>query len=172
MPTNQHGITHAGTIGLFDDPDETAASNAHIERHEIRGLEKVIRRENKRVLRKRRKDEKRKDEKSPHHNPDKKPKLSRPASWFGTLFGGSKDVSPERTPSRLVEKVKDRRKSSPMPQGWEVVRKPATPEPVYTAQDVDLVDSPWLRECGMVRVTSGDAGGCHIVPKSRIDKSD
>jgi hypothetical protein len=167
MPTDLHGVTHAGTIGLFDDPDETATARAHADRYEIKDKEKAIRR----VLRKQRKDEKREASHSPQRL-NSKPKLSRPASWFGTLFGGSKDVSPERTPSRLVEKVKDRRKSSPMPQGWEVVRKPATPELVYTAQDVDPVDSPWLRECGMVRVTSGDAGGCHIVPKSRIEKSD
>jgi hypothetical protein len=52
------------------------------------------------------------------------------------------------------------------------VRKPPTPEPLYTAEDMDPVESPWLRECGMVKVKSKDPGGCHIVPKSVIQKSE
>jgi hypothetical protein len=55
---------------------------------------------------------------------------------------------------------------------YVVVRRPPTPELAYTADDIDPTDSPWLRECGMVRVKSDDAGGCHIIPKSSIQKSD
>lgn len=53
-----------------------------------------------------------------------------------------------------------------------IARTPSTPEPVYTTEDVDSVDSPWLQECGMVRINSDDRGGCHIVPKESIQKDE
>jgi len=56
--------------------------------------------------------------------------------------------------------------------GYKIVRRPATPEQVYHAEDVEAVDSPWLRECGMVKVKSDGAGGCHIVSKTDIEKSE
>ena len=56
--------------------------------------------------------------------------------------------------------------------GYKIVRRPATPDQVYHAEDVEAVDSPWLRECGMVKVKSEGAGGCHIVSKTDIEKSE
>jgi len=157
MPTDVHGITHAGTIGLFDDDDENARSLARAERHEIKDLEKGIRRRERHAARKLRKEQKVADGQGESSD---RPKPSRSASWFGQLFGGTKEPAREQNEGD-VEK----------PAEWAIVAKPE-PTQVCTVEDVDPVDSPFLRECGMVRVVSHDAGGCHIVPKSRIEKND
>jgi hypothetical protein len=49
MPTDQHGVTHAGALGLFDDVDENNAAAERSERHERECLETVIRREYRRA---------------------------------------------------------------------------------------------------------------------------
>jgi hypothetical protein len=175
MPTDVHGITHAGTIGLFDDDDENAASLARAERHEIQGLEKYIRCRERRS-RKLRKENKAADGLSPESSG--RAKLSRSASWFGHLLNGGKEHSPELAPILSSDEKHDN-DDKKIPEirvedtaEWAIVRRPEAPAQVYTAQDVDPVDSPFLRECGMVRVVSDDASGCHIVPKSRIEKND
>lgn len=168
MPTDHHGVTHAGALGLFDDDDENAATTARAERHEIASLQKVIRREERRTKRK-----VRKEDKAAQREADGKPRLPRSASWLSRLFSGS---GSESSTTRFVDENDDEKKTAAMPirvtTEWTVVRRDVTPDAVYTAQDVDPVDSPFLREFGMVRVVSDDAGGCHIVPKSTIQKSD
>jgi hypothetical protein len=80
-------------------------------------------------------------------------------TWLGKIVGSG-------------EGGKMRKCDPEMETQYVVVKKPAMSEPVYTAEDIDPVDSPWLRECGMVRVKSDDGGGCHIVPKSCIRKNE
>ncbi|KAF2818830.1 hypothetical protein CC86DRAFT_151206 [Ophiobolus disseminans] len=174
MPTDHHGVTHAGAIGLFDDDDENAATLASAERHEIAGLEKVIRCEERSTKRKLRK-----EDKAAQREVECKPNLPRPVSWLNRLFSAS---SSESSLTRLAEEESEtddekktttttKKKKKRVKAEWTVVRRPVAPDAVYTAQDVDPVDSPFLRECGMVRVVSDDAGGCHIVPKSTIQKN-
>ena len=55
---------------------------------------------------------------------------------------------------------------------YNIVRRPKTPDPVYQDKDVQPVDSPWLRECGMVKVKSKNPGGCHIVSKTIIQREE
>jgi hypothetical protein len=157
MPTDTHGVTHAGSLGLFDDVDETFAAAARSERHERENLESAICRHERRAGR-----QYRKAAKTPWHT-----------SFFGKLFGGHKDHNTEQVSVEggLVE-VKDSSDEESDNDGFEIVRRPEMPEKIYSAEDIDPVNSPWLRECGMVRVRSDDAGGCHIVPKSRIGKDD
>lgn len=38
----------------------------------------------------------------------------------------------------------------------------------YRGLDTGAVESPWLKECGMIRVKSDNPGGCHIVAKPFI----
>lgn len=169
MPTDVHGITHAGAIGLYDDDEENAASLARAERCEVKDLEKVIRRADRRSKR-----QERKDDKVAQRDTNNKAKLSQPASWFGHLLSGGKDPSPKRTGAKPVHDKEGGSKTKiPITsrEEWMVVRRPEEPDAVYTVQDVDSVDSPFLRECGMVRVVSDDAVGCHIVAKSRIEKN-
>jgi polynucleotide 5'-kinase involved in rRNA processing len=52
MPTDKHGVTHAGTIGLFDDEQENYVSVERSERHEIEHLQSQIRRHEGRQERK------------------------------------------------------------------------------------------------------------------------
>jgi hypothetical protein len=56
MPTDQHGQTHLGTIGLFDDDDEHVASVKRSEHHERERLESAARRLDRRSDRQNRKD--------------------------------------------------------------------------------------------------------------------
>jgi hypothetical protein len=56
MPTDHHGQTHSGAIGLFDDPDEHATSIERSERHERERLESAARRLDRRSNRQYRKD--------------------------------------------------------------------------------------------------------------------
>ncbi|KAH3960667.1 hypothetical protein HBI24_201040 [Parastagonospora nodorum] len=148
MPTDEHGQTHAGAIGLFDDADEYAATTLRSERRERRELEAQIRRHERSAGRQHRKEVRTAQGKS---------KLP---SWLAKIF-------------RIDEKRgDDGDRTITVTEEWIVARRPVTPEPEYTAQDIDPADSLWLRECGMVRVKSDDAGGCHIVPKSSVKKSD
>lgn len=148
MPTDEYGQTHAGTIGLFDDADEHAATTLRAERRERQDLESQIRHFERRAGRQHHKEVRAAEGKS---------KLP---LWLAKIF--RTDKKPSDGGDRAITITEE----------WIVVRRPVTPEPEYTAQDIDPVDSLWLRECGMVRVKSDDAGGCHIVPKSSVQKSD
>jgi hypothetical protein len=158
MPRDRHGVLHAGSLGLFDDPDELDAARARAERHEREHLELLIQRQIRREARQFRKDLKTAESAS---------QLPWPISWLSRLFGGGKDTTPVPDGDE-VKKVREIHE----PMVYVIVRRPETPELVYTEDDVDHVDSPWLEECGMVRVRSKDPGGCHIVSKSRILKSE
>lgn len=157
MPKDHHGVTHAGSLGLFDDEDENAASTARAESHEIVRLERKMGRRERQQRRK----------------ASGKPEFPHGMAWLGKIkiFSGSSSSS-STSIDRIHGKYAEKQQDESEEKQFEVVRRPATPEPVYKAQDVDPVDTPWLRECGMVRVKSDDAGGCHIVPKSTISKSE
>jgi hypothetical protein len=178
MPKDPHGQAHTGTYGLFDDPDELAQTTAREEAHEIHRLQGQIRRLERRDRRLDRKEEKAAKRVAAGKAPKSKSKIS---SLLGRVFGrgstGSRNtVGFESTAYRDddAEDKDDLRKKVERVKrpGYKIVRRPVTPEQVYHAEDVDAVDSPWLRECGMVKVKSEGAGGCHIVSKSDIEKSE
>lgn len=170
MPTDHYGVTHAGSLGLFDDDEENAAAIARSERHERERLESAIRRHERHSER-----QHRREVRTAYGGK----KLSWRVLWFGKMFPGTGSTN-TGTETKILDgkpaeegQEKDKNKMSiRMTKKFEVVRRPVTPEKVYTAQDVDLMDSPWLRERGMARVNSDDAGGCHIVPRSTIQKCD
>jgi hypothetical protein len=56
MPTDQHGQTHLGTMGLLDDDDEHVVSVKRSEYHERERLESTARRLDRRSDRQNRKD--------------------------------------------------------------------------------------------------------------------
>lgn len=166
MPTDRHGVTHVGTIGLFDDDDEYQVAMDNAERHERKHLESKIRRQERRDKRQQRKEDRAADQEI-----SGKSKLLWPFSRLGRFFGGGK--KPRLDATSTIDDGDEPTSGIQKTTEYVIVRKPSTPEVVYTAQDVDTtIDSPWLRECGMVRVMSDDAGGCHIVPKSSIQKSE
>jgi len=182
MPTDPHGQAHTGTYGLFDDPDEIAQTTAREEAHEIHRLEGQIRRQERRDRRLDRKEEKKAAKRAAAGKAAGLKPQSKIVGLLGRVFGGR--ISPTKVGGSAVsgegnaggdgdggEGVKKvERVKRP---GYIIVRRPATPDQVYHAEDVDAsVDSPWLRECGMVRVKSEGKGGCHIVSKTDIEKSE
>ncbi|KAH7377919.1 hypothetical protein DE146DRAFT_586963, partial [Phaeosphaeria sp. MPI-PUGE-AT-0046c] len=165
MPTDQHGVTHSGTIGLFDDDDELQTAMTRAERHERERLEAQIRRHEQHGQRK-----ERKEARAAIKQGREISKLVSLFLWPGRLFGRGKKSKLDATSSKGEA-------DKPASGGHEtteyvVVRRTLTLEMVYTAQDVDPIDSSWLQECGMERVKSDGAGGCHIVPKSSVQNSD
>lgn len=162
MPTDIHGQVHAGSLGLYDDAKEQDDAAARAERHERAHLEGVIRRQIRREKRRSNKDHKAAERlaagKSKH-------------SWLRRVFSGEKSRASNAEdgngdddgyePVKLP--VRER-------EDYAIVRRPVTPDPVYTIDDVDPEESLWLKECGMVRVLSDDPGGCHIVPASCIQR--
>jgi hypothetical protein len=155
MPRDHHGVLHAGSLGLFDDLDELDATHFRAERHEREYLESVIRHQQRREARQYRKNLKAATNTKPPS------RLPWPISLLVRFFGGVKDTGP--ADDKKARQIRE-------PIEYIVVRRPETPELVYTEEDVDPVHSLWLEECGMVRVRSKDPGGCHIVPKDRIVK--
>ncbi|KAH7072029.1 hypothetical protein BKA63DRAFT_567958 [Paraphoma chrysanthemicola] len=172
MPTDQHGVTHAGALGLYDDADEKMAADQRLERHQREHLRTMIRREQRREGR-----QQRKEAKATKREAEGRSVLLRPGSWLEKALHREKHSRTESHRLKLGEDGIDDDKKPTKGQmrvttEYVVVRRPATPEPAHTAEDIDPIDSPWLRECGMVRVKSDDSGGCHIVPKNSIQKND
>ncbi|KAH8725712.1 hypothetical protein GQ44DRAFT_615513 [Phaeosphaeriaceae sp. PMI808] len=153
MPTDKHGVTHAGSLGLFDDEVEIAAAADRAARHERECLAEAIRRHGQHVERERRETDK---------AVERMAKGKNNVSWMQRLFGRGSSGDGEK--DGLVDTTTT--------TTFKVVHRPVKPEKKYVAEDIDPVNSLWLRECGMVRVKSGDVGGCHIVPKSSIAKND
>jgi hypothetical protein len=168
MPKDPHGQAHTGTYGLFDDPDELAQTRAREEAHEIHRLEGQIRRQERRD---RRLD--RKEEKAAKRVASRKTPRSNLSSLFGRVFGGKGSESTHKpaVPPGNDDEDETLEKKFSRPE-YKIVRRSATPEPVYHAEDVDTVDSSFLRECGMVKVKSDGVGGCHIMSKTEIEKSE
>jgi len=183
MPTDPHGQAHTGTYGLFDDPDETAQTTAREEAHEIHRLESQIRRQERRDRRLDRKEEKKAAKRAAAGKAAGLKPQSKIVGLLGRVFGGRVPTTVIGGPAGSVEGNKGgddsegeegvKKVERVKRPGYKIVRRPATPEQVYHAEDVDAsVDSPWLRECGMVKVKSEGAGGCHIVSKTDIEKSE
>lgn len=172
MPTDVHGQIHAGSLGLFDDDSEYDVVTARAERRERERLESMIRRNVRREKRRLRK-----DQKIARQAAQKSAKLPRLVSWFLDLFGAKEAHSVAAAPSKpsgtyyRIEEEREGYSLGVPPMGiddYVIVRRPESPGLIYTAEDIDPVDSPWLMECGMVRVRSNEAGECHLVPRSAI----
>jgi hypothetical protein len=97
MPSDKHGVTHAGTLGLFDDDDENYTSIERLERHEIEHLQSQIRRHERREDRK-----ERQELKAAGRAAKGKSKLQWPIAWIGKVFAGGRDLSPNPSPARPV----------------------------------------------------------------------
>jgi hypothetical protein len=95
MPTDRHGVTHAGTLDLFDDNDENYTSVERSERHEIEHLQSQIRRHERREDRK-----ERRELKAASRAAKGKPKLQWPMSWIGKIFAEGKSLSRNPSPAR------------------------------------------------------------------------
>jgi hypothetical protein len=65
-------------------------------------------------------------------------RLSRPVSWFSMLFS-SKTYTTESEKDGKVETTQT------VPE-YAIVRKATLPDPLYTAQEIDPVDTPFLRD--------------------------
>lgn len=167
--TDRNGIRHSGNMGLFDDPDEIEAAKRRRERHELEHHKTQIRR----IQRQDERDRLKKKKEAKRIAKGKSPK-----PWYSRVF---EKGQAEKGEARLAgphggdgKKPGDASMGSSTRKeyGYVIVRRPSTPEIIYTDDDLTLVESPWLEACGMVRVRSDDRGGCHIVPKSDIRNSE
>jgi len=95
--------------------------------------------------------------------------------WFGRIFGGGKCGAKDTcggggSSSSSGDGEEERGQGQKKIVEYKIVRRPTTLEADWKVEDVQVVDSVWLQECGMVRVKSGNPGGCHIVSGSVIGK--
>jgi len=96
--------------------------------------------------------------------------------WFGRIFGGgqsrAKDTRGEGGSGDGEEEGGQGQKKTNrrVVVEYKILPRPTTPEAEWKVEDVQVVDSVWLQECGMVRVKSENPGGCHIVSGSVIEK--
>lgn len=171
MPKDILGQTHAGSLGLFDDASEYDVTTARAERRERGRLEGMVRRHVRRDKR-----QFRKEQKTAKRAAQKVTKIPRLVSWFLDLFGRKETNSVTAAPSTSAGTCSDKGKRERYRVGvplmglgdFVIVRRPESAELIYTAEDVEPLDSPWLMECGMVRVRSSETGECHVVPKRAI----
>ncbi|KNG46818.1 DNA binding protein [Stemphylium lycopersici] len=183
MPRDAWGQPHTGSQGLFDDVDETARSTARAEAKEIKALQTQIRRQ----LRRDRHQEY-KEAKIARRIAAGKPPESRMSELLERVFGarrkgdgGSLNAEEEAMRRIEAEKLEEgeeggvwegNRSSGRARISYSIVRISKMPDPAYRDNDVQPVDSPWLRECGMVKVKSSNPGGCHIVSKTIIQREE
>ena len=153
MPTDARGRLHAGSLGLFDDDFEYQKPSRSAKRQERRRLEGAIRL-----------DEKYDTLYVMQHND--KPTWS--SNWLKRLFCGGKTDGYEIISSTPV--IDEKTALEKAIGHYTNAGKPLAAGLVVSIEKVDPVDSPWLRECGMVRVRSDDPGRCHIVPRSVVGR--
>ena len=149
MTKSAQRVTHRGAHGLFDDIDE----GSHSEAHELHHVQKTSRR----------------------HQTNKEARMAeriargKPAeSKLSCLFA---KVLPRSDRKDGFERFDDE-KEDPSQGITITVNGNAMPgeSPMYQNRvwDIGAVESPWLKECGMIRVKSNSPGGCHIVAKPFI----
>ena len=139
MAKDAHRVTHRGAHGLFDDFDEV---------HELHHVQKTSRREVRMAERIAR---------------------GKPAeSKISCLFA---KVLPRNDKRDGFERFDNGKED--LSKGIAIVvngKAISGEDPVYQNRgwDTGAVESPWLKECGMIRVKSDNPGGCHIVAKPFI----
>lgn len=141
MPKDPNRVNHRGAQGLFDDIDDVS----HAEEHELQDASRrAAAKEAKRAQRIAR---------------------GKPAeSKLSCLF--AKVLSKRDKKDDGFEHFEDGIVSESITVTPEIkVTVPETKGYRYRDWDTGAVESPWLRECGMIRVKSNEPGGCRIVAK-------
>ncbi|CAA9960511.1 hypothetical protein PTMSG1_03913 [Pyrenophora teres f. maculata] len=183
MPRDPTGVPHTGTLGLFDDPDELAASTALATSHELHRLKGQIRRLERHDVSAARRQYR---EGSKERRKDGKKDKGKEGWWCKIFNSSNKAARPNSSLSKSnlssenmttantlrsnygPEDEEEYKNNKHKIIHYEIVRRPTTPEAEWKAEDVQSVDSIWLQECGMVRVKSGCPGGCRIVSERGV----
>ena len=159
MTHDHNGQLHAGAIGLFDDPDEIAYSEARATGRQVLAESKARKRKEKR--------QRREDERKvrSYERPGLIQRMSR-------IFGSEKeDKRDEGGTDHLLEKKKEKedvRENKP-----DRAVKDTNAVQMYDECEVDTaLDSPFYEELGLVRIRAGNARDVKIVHKSQICSSE
>lgn len=167
MTHDRHGQLHAGTIGLFDDPDELAFSSARIEGQQAIAETKA---------RKRAEKQRRKEEAA------KKAKYEKPGlvQRFTSFLGLGKRTSHDgRVTQKLYEKEEEEEEQERMDarkihdaRRVDAMKRRDDEDQIYHDWQVDTdLDSPFYQELGMVRIKARHGMDVKIVHKSQIRSS-
>ncbi|RMZ71863.1 hypothetical protein GMOD_00009210 [Pyrenophora seminiperda CCB06] len=181
MPQDPSGTSHTGTHGLFDDPDELAATTAHATSHELHRLQGQIRRLERHDKSSSRREARREEKRllrQAHGKGERTAEAQGGGGWFARVFGVRsvrRAQAEERKDSinsgKDGDDGGDKQEEAGRKMVYSIIRRPVTPETVWRKEHVMVgEESLWLRECGMVRVKRGDEGGCHIVSERVIER--
>ncbi|KAF2245760.1 hypothetical protein BU26DRAFT_508362 [Trematosphaeria pertusa] len=156
MPLDRHGQLHAGSIGLFDDPDEDEYTQRKWQR----------RQEEKENWAKIKAEHQRKKAEKQAIKVLNPPST---LSWFRRFFFKGKEAS--RAPSTARRQPTPSPSSASVGSPWDSDGEPLsrTPSPTYSASEVDdELDSPFYQELGLVRLKADRNTDVKVVPRSSI----
>jgi hypothetical protein len=155
MSHDPNGQFHAGSIGLFDDPEEIAYSEARVAAQQALADSKARNRKEKQ----RRRGDERKNRLRMYEKPGLMQRMS-------NLFGPGKEGKREEgVMDFLIEEEDERVYGEIMDGGFEDKDAVET----YGEWEVDTdVDSPFYEELGLVRIKAGNARDVKVVHRSQV----
>lgn len=151
---------HRGARGLFDDMDDASPNEAH----EMHNVEKMKRRQREQMN---------KEAKRAQRLAMGKPAESKLSYLFTRAFSKNdkKDDDVDEFEPSANEKENFPPRVAVATGAKAMVMAGETAKYHRNREwDTGAVESPWLKECGMIRVKSNNPGGCHIVAKPFILK--
>ena len=187
MPKDSSGVRHTGAQGLFDDVDEMAqiaqiaqiaqrAAAANTDAYEMHGVQSRARRDQ-------------------WYAGDKEATVGRRMAWdsrvsrfFGKITGKKAEDDDEDGTKDLVANMvamaggiaagvgggsqQNHNRGGGGSVSYSIARGAHGHEHMCREGEVEALESPWLKECGMVRVKSSVPGGCQIVSKNMFQRDD
>ena len=157
MSHDPNGQFHAGSIGLFDDPEEIAYSEARVAAQQALADSKARNRKEKQ----RRRGDERKNRLRMYEKPGL---MQRMSNHFGPGKEGKRE---EGVMDFLIEEKEEDERVCGEEMGVGVERTDAVQ--MYNAWEVDTdVDSPFYEELGLVRIKAGNARDVKVVHRSQV----
>lgn len=156
MPHDPNSQLHAGSVGLFDDPEEIAYSEANVAVQQAFVDSKARKRKEKQ----RRMGDERKNRLRIYEKPGLMQRVS-------SLFGSAKERKREEgVIDFLIEEGEDERvygeRIGVGVEGKDVVQ-------MYGEWEVDIgIDSPFYEELGLVRIKAGNSRDVKVVHRSQV----
>ncbi|KAF1976569.1 hypothetical protein BU23DRAFT_628209 [Bimuria novae-zelandiae CBS 107.79] len=159
--THDHnGQLHAGTIGLFDDPDEIDAAKARVQGRAALAEAKEKKKQEK---------EQKKGEVKKLQNYEGTSFLQRVGGWFELRGEGKGGVVEGLILNEVEVDGVDGKKKEGKPEGFGNEKEGKGFGKMYDWSEVDTeLDSPFYEELGLVRIKAGNGRDVKVVFKSQI----
>lgn len=177
MSFDPHGQLHAGSIGLFDDPDEYDRTQRHFEKIKLEREKRAREADERGRIKAAKRNRKRLEQE--HRN-----NRGSGRSWLGRLFGRDQPIAlPEgdmRQPNRAIAEVHPRAQRATVDRVDAVEKRgeregerragraPSPAESTYSASQVEELDSPFYEELGLVVLKADNFHERRVVPKRKI----